>query len=195
MKKILSLFILFAISFGLFACQDEPVDPTDPIDPIDPIDLYDFDEINPLQDVYYQIFVRSFADSDGDGVGDLNGITQNLDYLEELGITALWLLPVHPSPSYHGYDVIDYYGINSDYGTMEDFENLVDAANEKDIKIVMDLVINHTSDQHPWFKDAISSTSSPYRDYYVFNNGVPYSYFVGGMMDLNFENPEVIITL
>jgi glycosidase len=189
MKKLLTLLLFITISISLIACNDEPEDPTDPIDPID---LYDFDEINPLQDIYYQIFVRSFADSDGDGVGDLNGITQNLDYLEELGITALWLLPVHPSPSYHGYDVTDYYGINSDYGTMEDFENLIDAANEKDIKIVMDLVINHTSDQHPWFIDAISSTSSPYRDYYVFNNGVPYSYFVGGMMDLNFENPDVI---
>ncbi len=189
MKKLLSLLLVLIISMSLYACDENPEDPTDPIDPID---TYDFDEINAQNDIYYQIFVRSFADSNGDGIGDLNGIKANLDYLEDLGITALWLLPINPSPSYHGYDVTDYYDVNSDYGTLEDLEALVDAANERDIKIVLDLVINHTSDQHPWYKEASSNQSSPYRDYYIFNNGGAYETFPGGMKDLNLENPIVI---
>lgn len=192
MKKILSLLFILVISFSLYACKEDPTDPIDPIDPTDPIESYDFDALNPQNDIYYQIFVRSFADSDGDGIGDLNGIKENLGYLEDLGITALWLLPINPSPSYHGYDVTDYYDIESDYGTLEDLEALVDEASKKDIKIILDLVINHTSDQHPWYKDAVSNTSSPYRDYYIFNNGSAYETFPGGMKDLNLENPLVI---
>lgn len=187
MKKIIILLFMIIISISLYACNEDPTDPTDPID-----ETYDFELINAQNDVYYQIFVRSFADSDGDGIGDLNGITQNLDYLEELGITALWLLPIHPSPSYHGYDVTDYYDVNPDYGTIEDLEKLIEEAEQRDVKIVLDLVINHTSDQHPWFQEAVSNPNSPYRDYYIFENGSAYSYFVGGMMDLNFENPDVI---
>ncbi len=148
---------------------------------------------HPSQDVYYEIFVRSFADSDDDGVGDLNGITDNLDYLESLGITALWLMPINPSPSYHGYDVTNYYGINSDYGTMADFENLISEANARGIDIIIDLVVNHTSDQHPWYQSAVSSESSPYRDWYIFPDGsnVGYETFVGGMKDLNYDHPDV----
>ncbi len=154
---------------------------------------YDFRLEYPNQDIYYQIFVRSFADSDNDGIGDLNGITQNLDYLKSLGITALWLLPIHPSPSYHGYNVTDYYGIQPDYGTMEDFDNLVEKAGELGIKIVLDLVVNHTSDQHLWYKEAIKGSNNPYRNYYLFNNnGNAYESFVGGMKDLNLANPEVV---
>jgi alpha-amylase len=188
MKKLLIFLSLIAISIGITACESNPVDPIDPVDPI----TYPLEELNPQQDVYYQIFVRSFADSNSDGIGDINGITANLDYLEDLGITALWLLPINPSPSYHGYDVIDYYDVNSDYGTLEDLENLVEQAKLRDIKIVLDLVINHTSDKHPWYLSAISSEQSPYRDYYIFNNGGAYETFVGGMKDLNLENPVVV---
>ena len=186
MKKLFSILFMIIISVSLYACTNDPKDPEDPID------AYDFSELNPQHDVYYQIFVRSFADSDGDGIGDLNGIKENLDYLEDLGVTALWLLPINPSPSYHGYDVTDYYDVHSDYGTLEDLENLIDAANQRDIKIVLDLVMNHTSDQHPWYKEAVSNPSSPYRDYYLFTNGSAYETFPGGMKDLNLENQVVV---
>ncbi len=152
------------------------------------VNLFD---VNPQNDLYYQIFVRSFADSDSDGIGDLDGITQNLDYIESLGVTALWLMPVNPSPAYHGYSITDYYDIEEDYGTMEDFEELIQAAGERDIKIVIDLVINHTSDQHPWYVSARSSTSSSYRNYYIWTGSTAYESFVGGMKDLNFNNDEV----
>ncbi len=123
--------------------------------------------------VFYEIFVRSFNDSDGDGVGDFNGITQKLDYLQELGITAIWLMPIFPSPSYHGYDVTDYYDVNPQYGTMDDFKNLVAEAHKRDINIIIDLVINHTSDQHPWFKEAKKDPNSPYRDWYIWSETDP----------------------
>ncbi len=97
--------------------------------------------------IFYEIFVRSFYDTDGNGIGDFNGITQKLDYLQELGINAIWLMPIHPSPSYHGYDVINYYAVNSEYGTMDDFKNLLSEAHKRGIHIVIDLVLNHTSSQ------------------------------------------------
>lgn len=179
MKKILLSLLVFGFAFTLLGCK--------------PNDNYEqLKTTNPQYDIYYQIFVRSFADSNDDGIGDLNGIKENLDYLSDLGVTALWLLPIHPSPSYHGYDVKDYLDINPEYGTMEDFEALIDAAKEEGIKIVIDLVINHTSDQHPWYLDAKSSTSSPYRDYYIWENGNAFESFVGGMKDLNFNNQEVV---
>ena len=115
--------------------------------------------------VYYEIFVRSFDDSNGDGIGDLNGITARLDYLKSLGVSGIWLMPINPSPSYHGYDVTDYYGINPQYGTMQDFEHLLSEAHKRGIKVIIDLVINHTSDQHPWFK-AARDPKSPYHDWY-----------------------------
>lgn len=119
--------------------------------------------------VFYEIFVRSFYDSDGNGIGDFNGITAKLDYLNDgdpttntdLGITGIWLMPIFPSPSYHGYDVTDYYSVNPQYGTMEDFKHLVEEAHKRGIHIVIDMVINHTSDKHPWFKDAKSDVNSP----------------------------------
>src|SRR5512145_2899680 len=95
--------------------------------------------------VFYEIFVRSFRDSDGDGIGDFNGITEKLDYLQELGVRGLWLMPINPSPSYHGYDVTDYYAVNPDYGTMDDFKRLLEEAHKRDIKIIIDFVMNHTS--------------------------------------------------
>lgn len=105
--------------------------------------------------VFYQVFVRSFKDSNGDGIGDLNGLTSKLDYLKDLGISALWLNPIYPSPSYHGYDITDYTGINPDYGTLADFKNLLKEAKARGIKIVLDYVPNHTARSHPWFQDAL----------------------------------------
>lgn len=114
----------------------------------------------------YQLLVYSFADSDGDGIGDFNGITSRLDYLDALGVTALWLSPIHPAMSYHGYDVTDYTTVNPLYGTEADFKNLVDKAKAKGIDIYLDYVLNHSGKDHPWFKDAVSNASSPYRSYY-----------------------------
>ncbi len=104
--------------------------------------------------VVYEIFVGSFYDSNNDGIGDLNGITAKLDYLQDLGVSTLWLMPIHPSNTYHKYDVIDYYGIDPKYGTIEDFENLVSKAKEHNISIIIDLVLNHSADDHPWFQSA-----------------------------------------
>lgn len=167
--------------------------------------------------VFYEIFVRSFFDSDGDGVGDLKGIIEKLDYLNDgdpetttdLGITGIWLMPIFPSPSYHGYDVTDYYDINPEYGTLDDFKNLLDAAHARGIRVIIDLVINHTSSQHPWFLQA-SDPSSPYHDWYIWSDTDPgytgswgqqvwypshgdyyYSSFTSSMPDLNYTNPDV----
>ncbi len=121
-------------------------------------------------DVSYQMLVYSFADSNGDGIGDFNGITQKLDYLDELGVSAIWLSPVHPASSYHGYDVQDYDSLNPDYGTEADFKAMIDAAHRHGIRIYMDYVINHTAVKHPWFEEAVADETSPYRDYYVLSN-------------------------
>lgn len=172
--------------------------------------------------VFYEIFVRSFYDSDGDGIGDLKGITEKLDYLndgnpetkDDLGIGGIWLMPINPSPSYHGYDVTDYLTINPEYGTMEDLQTLISEAHKRDIKIIMDLVVNHTSSQHPWFVDSAKNKDGKYRDWYVWaedqgrqstgasatGSGTAWhsllgSHYLGafwdGMPDLNFDNPEV----
>lgn len=117
--------------------------------------------------VYYQIFVRAFADGDGDGLGDLRGIINSLDYLEELGVGGIWLTPIHPSPTYHKYDVMDYYAIDREIGTLDDFRELVEKAHERDIKVIIDLVLNHTSSRHPWFTSAALNHQSQYRDYYI----------------------------
>ena len=172
--------------------------------------------------VYYEVFVRSFADSDGDGIGDFNGLTAKLDYLNDgdkktdtdLGVDGIWLMPINVSPSYHQYDVADYYNIDEDYGTIEDFEKFLKEAHKRGIKVIMDLVVNHTSNQHPWFQEALRSKDSQYRDYYhildeykegynleavkfdhpVWNkegdclyNGI----FGYNMPDLNYDNPKV----
>ncbi len=160
--------------------------------------------------VFYEIFVRSFRDSDGDGVGDFNGVTEKLDYLQELGVKGLWLMPIHPSPSYHGYDVTDYYAVNPDYGTMDDFKRLLEEAHKRDIKVIIDLVLNHTSSQHPWFKNALE-TGSEYHDWYKWSDTDPrtrgpwgatawykasnglyyYAIFWDQMPDLNYDNEAV----
>lgn len=167
-------------------------------------------------EVFYEIFVRSFNDSDDDGIGDIQGIIEKLDYLNDgnpettsdLGITGLWLMPIFPSPSYHGYDVTNYRDINPEYGTLDDFRRLLTEAHNRGIKIIIDFVVNHTSDQHPWFTASASGQSK--RDWYLWENTKPnyngpwgqtvwhnrnnayyYGVFWGGMPDLNFNNIEV----
>lgn len=118
--------------------------------------------------VVYQIYPRSFKDSNGDGIGDLNGITEKLDYLKELGIDVIWLSPVYQSPGDdNGYDISDYRAILEEFGTMEEFDRMLQAAHERGIRLVMDLVVNHTSDEHPWFVESRKSKDNPYRDYYI----------------------------
>jgi len=163
--------------------------------------------------VYYEIFVRSFSDSNGDGIGDLNGVTEKLDYLTDLGVQGIWLMPVNPSPSYHGYDVTDYYGIHPDYGTLEDMKRLLEEAHKRDIRVLMDLVVNHTSVQHPWFAESAEGEDSAKREWYVWadastktgegsaagasrawhpkGGGHYLGAFWDGMPDLNFDHPDV----
>lgn len=141
----------------------------------------------------YQLLVYSFADSDGDGIGDFNGITQKLGYLDSLGVTAIWLSPIHPASSYHGYDVTDYCAINPKFGTEKDFKRLIDAAHEKDIDIYLDYVLNHSSAKNTlwysnetvetWFTQACSSTTNPYRDYYIFSKD-PKNDIAAGKIDM-----------
>lgn len=169
--------------------------------------------------VFYQIYPRSFYDTDGDGIGDLRGIIEKLDYLKDLGVTALWLSPIYDSPNDdNGYDIRDYHKIMTEFGTMEDFDELLEKAHERGIRLIMDLVINHTSDEHRWFQEALKNPDSPYRDYYYFQKDdgsrtVPNnwtSFFSGSawnyyedqnlwalhlfskkQMDLNWENPKL----
>jgi alpha-glucosidase len=122
--------------------------------------------------VIYEIYPRSFQDTNGDGIGDLKGITERLDYLKELGVDAIWLTPVYPSPQVDfGYDISDYRSIDPQYGTMEDFDRLVDEASKRHIRVMMDMVMNHTSDKHRWFLESRSSKDNPYRDWYVWRDG------------------------
>jgi len=122
--------------------------------------------------VIYEIYPRSFQDSNGDGVGDIKGITERLDYLRDLGIDAIWITPMYPSPGIdYGYDISDYTAIDPLYGSMEDFDNLVAEAKKRDIRVIMDYVINHTSDKHPWFLESRSSRDNPKRDWYIWRDG------------------------
>ncbi len=169
--------------------------------------------------VFYQIYPRSFYDTNGDGVGDLRGIIEKLDYLQDLGVTALWLSPVYDSPNDdNGYDIRDYHKIMQEFGTMEDFDELLEKAHEKGIRLIMDLVVNHTSDEHEWFQQALKDKDSKYRKYYFFREdetgkNVPNnwtSFFAGSawnyyeeekiwalhlfskkQMDLNWDNSDV----
>lgn len=117
--------------------------------------------------VKYEVFVLAFADGNNDGKGDLKGLTEKLDYVQQLGANGIWLMPIMPSPSYHKYDVTDYKNIHPDYGTLDDFKLFVAEAHKRDIHVVVDLVLNHTSKEHPWFKSACEEKQSPYRDYFV----------------------------
>ncbi|MBP1703444.1 MAG: treS [Chloroflexi bacterium] len=121
--------------------------------------------------VFYEVYVRAYCDSNGDGHGDLRGLMQKLGYLQELGVDCIWLLPIYPSPlKDDGYDIADYYGVLADYGTLQDFKALVEAAHARGMRVIADLVLNHTSDQHPWFQAARRERSSPYREYYVWSD-------------------------
>lgn len=169
------------------------------------------------EDVFYEIFVRSYLDSDDDGDGDFIGLIDELDYLNDhdpdtsgdLGVHSLWLMPIFPSPSYHGYDVIDYYNVNPDYGTLDDFRRFMDEAHQRGIRVIIDMPLNHTSSQHPWFIES-QKPDSAYRDWYIWSDTDPgmigpwgqqvwhsgatgyyYGVFWGGMPDLNYRNPEV----
>lgn len=189
------------------ACANAPLPGTDP-PPGDPAWAHR---------VWYEIFVRSFADGDGDGVGDLAGLTQRLDDLndgdpattDDLGITGIWLMPVAAAASYHGYDVTDYRAIEPDYGDAADFEAFIEAAHERGILVIVDFVINHTSRDHPWFREALDG--GPKRDWYIWSDADPgwpavagpdpwheagdagfyYGAFWEGMPDLDLRNPEV----
>ncbi|MEO8376620.1 MAG: maltose alpha-D-glucosyltransferase, partial [Candidatus Sumerlaeota bacterium] len=172
-----------------------------------------------LDAIFYQVSVRSFYDSTGDGIGDFKGLTEKLDYISSLGVTALWLLPFYPSPlKDDGYDIADYFSIHRDYGTMEDFEVFLRRAHSLNIRVIADLVINHTSSENNWFQQARRSPDSPYRNYYVWSDD-PHKYsdtriifcdtessnwtydpvagqhywhrFYGHQPDLNYDNPSV----
>ena len=160
------------------------------------------DDRTDMTDNWYEIFVRSFYDSDGDRVGDIAGVTAKLDYLQKLGIGGIWLMPIHPSPSYHGYDVTDFYDVNSEYGTLDDFKVLLEEAHGRGIRVILDMVFNHTSNEHPWFQSARADEGSAYRNWYNwsdtpksgYNKGGSQYYesrFVASMPDLNLDNPEV----
>ena len=121
--------------------------------------------------VLYQVYVRAYCDSNGDGHGDLIGVTQKLDYLKELGVNCVWLMPTYPSPlKDDGYDIADFYNVHTDFGSLEDFKTLISEAHKRDLRIITDLVINHTSDMHPWFQSARADKNSPYREYYVWSD-------------------------
>ena len=169
----------------------------------------------------YEVFVRSFQDSNGDGVGDLNGLIQKLDYIndgdpdstDDLGASCILLMPIAESPSYHGYDVVDYYNIDREYGTNDDFKRLMREAHRRGIHVLVDMVLNHSSSEHPWFLEAARDPDSPHRDWYMFSAQHPgvrnpwgsdnwhrsphrdeyyFGLFWSGMPDLNVENPEVV---
>jgi glycosidase len=145
--------------------------------------------------ILYQIFPRSFYDSNGDGVGDLKGIAQKLDYIRSLGANAIWMTPFYPSATYHGYDVADYFAVNPEFGTEEDFKNLVAEAHKRDMKVLVDFVANHSSNTHPFFKDAFGNPKSQYTDWYSFkdaNNNTYNSFFgVANLPEWNHSNPKV----
>lgn len=149
--------------------------------------------------IVYEIFVRSFADSDGDGTGDLNGVTQRLDYIESLGADTIWLMPIYPSPSQHGYDVSDFYAVNPDYGTLGDLQDLVGAAHARDMRVLLDLVPSHLSSQNPLFQEALGKPEAERSDWFVWNNEAhtQYAGFAGNeeMPRFNHYNPEVVAYL
>jgi glycosidase len=146
--------------------------------------------------VLYEIFVRSYADSNGDGIGDILGITDHLDYIATLGVSAIWLMPIYPSPSVHGYDVTDYFSVNPDYGTLDDLEALVAAAHKRNIRVLLDFVPSHLSNINPIFQDALGNPSSKYSDWFVWTNDkhTAYASFGGNeeMPRFNHYNPEVV---
>lgn len=212
-RLVLLAVVVFLAAVFLFSEQKHTPESTETEIPTQIYSFNDPDWWNHA--VFYEIFVRSFYDSNGDGIGDFNGITEKLDYLNDgnpetntdLGITAIWLMPIFPSPSYHGYDVTDYTTVNPEYGTMEDFARLVSEAHKRGIHVIIDFVINHTSSRHPWFISA-QDTKSEYHDWYIWSETDPgylgpwgenvwhkaangfyyYGVFTAAMPDLNYQN-------
>ncbi len=232
LKKMFALTLssVMAISV-LYGCGKEAEEPSTTINKADltPQEYYGVDSWDAVEyEVakedhyrnYYEVFVYSFADSDGDGIGDIQGLISKLDYIEEMGFNGIWLMPIMPSGTYHKYDVDDYYDIDSKYGTLEDYTDLIDACHSRNINVIIDLVFNHTSSSHEWFTTACNYYKSlgageepdfeecPYANYYNFAktedvkgkstyskiSGSEYSYegmFWSGMPDLNLDNPLV----
>lgn len=219
------LFLLIAVLLSACTNSDKVNSTNNNIELVSPTtEVEETDEANPLvtsyevdeQDgtVFYEIFVRAFYDSNGDGIGDLNGVTAKLDYLQDLGIGGIWLMPILQNNTYHGYDTTDYYHILPEYGTEEDLKNLIKEAHARNIKVVMDLVVNHSSSDNPWFQEALHNKDSKYRNWYQFakvdekvrsdsaagsvawhttpDGTEKYlGIFVDNMPDLNFDEPEV----
>ena len=176
MKKLSILFAL-AAAFLLQGCvAKENTDPTPTPEPTPVVEAG-------TSGITYQLLVYSFCDSDGDGCGDFKGIQSKLDYLKEMGVQAIWMSPIHPASSYHGYDVKDYSAVNPDYGTEADLKSLIDAAHAKGIKIYLDYVLNHTSKDHPWFLAAKADPQSEYRDFYIFSDN-PQADIKAGKIDM-----------
>lgn len=162
-KKIISLLTASMLAFSMLAgCSSDNNEKPEEVVELTPEEYYGVDKWESEENIvddnyrnYYQIFVYSYADSNGDGIGDINGITSKLDYIEEMGFTGIWLSPIHQSTTYHKYDVVDYYSIDKQYGTMEDFENFIAECNKRGIKVIIDFVFNHTSTKHEWFTSAV----------------------------------------
>ena len=156
-KRILSITLILLIIFSLVSCGS---------------DKYEKKSEADNYRNFYEIFVYSFCDSDGDGIGDLKGVISKLDYIYDLGYDAIWLMPIMPSTTYHKYDVIDYYDIDPQYGTLDDFDSLIKACDERGIKVMIELMLNHTSSECEWFKEAVNAvnngTESKYIEYYKF---------------------------
>ena len=157
MNKLSILIFLLLFSCDLKQSQEKTISPSEK-------DIASWPNV-----VMYEIFVQSFVDSDGDSIGDIAGMISKLDYLQDLGIGGVWLMPIMPSPSYHKYDVTDYFGIHPDYGDMAVFKKFVHEAHKRDIKLVIDMIINHSSNHHPWFLDSKSGESAKHRDYYLWS--------------------------
>ena len=190
MKRLISIFLLVGLLFSLFGCASpeitETTDPSETTQTAEPGEVIILDAGTPVSTqtnarAYYHIFVGSFSDSNGDGIGDLRGIIERFDYLNDgddssgksLGVEGIWLSPIHPSPSYHKYDVKDYYAVDPKFGTLEDLKELIQLCHDRNVQLILDLVINHTSSQHPWFlkfreAHVIGNTEDPYYNYYTF---------------------------
>lgn len=228
MKRLLPLFLIFSIVFSMFGCAGAGNAPTtgttEPAQTTEPGEVIILDAGTPVATqtnnrAFYHIFVGSFSDSNGDGIGDLRGIIERFDYLNDgddtsgksLGVEGIWLSPIHPSPSYHKYDVKDYYAVDPKFGTEEDLKELIQLCESRNVKLILDLVINHTSSQHPWFikfreAHVTGNTADPYYEYYSYAAdqsanatfcALPGTreYYEGNfsheMPELNFDNPQV----
>ena len=215
-KRQMSLgALVLPLATCLFSCQPGKGSTVDPL--LNPIGLEEGDgdlgisstPNNEGGSLHYEIFVRSFCDSDGDGIGDFNGVASKADYLQSLGIGEVWLMPINPSPSYHGYDVSDYYSVNPDYGTMEEFESMVDTLNDHGIRVTIDMVLNHSAITNPWFNQSCTDYSDGYAgadskaDWYMWSdtkvdgNYQSYlgKYYLGAfspsMPDFNWDSPSL----